>query len=292
MKNSFFSDKVIIVTGARQGIGKTLCLSLAEYGAKLIINSRDAKGLRKTGDILRSKGIEVLEVPGDISEETVCKDIIDQGIKQFGRIDIVVSNAGITGYGSIETTTPLVFRKQVEINLTGSFLIAKYAIPHVRVTKGSILFISSLAGLFALPGYCGYSASKMALTAVAQCLRNEVYGQGIHIGVAYVGFTENDPDKKAYNSKGELVPLKDRFTKRVHPEKTVSLIIKQLQRRRSVSVHSLIGRVEWFVLRIWPGLINIILRKFEKGHRDLTKPESNFDILIPGRVTPKTGGAG
>jgi NAD(P)-dependent dehydrogenase (short-subunit alcohol dehydrogenase family) len=261
MHDNYFKDKVVIITGARQGIGKTLSLLLAAEGARLAINSRNAEKLTELKNTLNSKGCSVVDIPGDISDEQVCKNIVDQTVKKFGRIDILINNAGVAGDGTVEEADASIFRKQVEVNLLGSYYMTRYALLHIKSSQGSILFVSSLAGLFGLPAYSGYSASKMALTALAQSLKNELHDQNVHIGIAHVGFTENDPSKKQYNAKGELTLLPDRKVKRVTSEKTASLLMKQIRTRKFRSVHSSLGKAEFFVSKFFPGLIALIVRK-------------------------------
>ncbi len=261
MDDKYFKDKVIIITGARQGIGRTICTLLAAEGCRLTLNSRNAEKLAELKTNLILNGCDVIDIPGDISDEEVCKNIVDQTIKAFGKIDVLINNAGIAGAGTVEEASSVVFRKQVEVNLLGSYYMTRYALPYIKSVNGSILFVSSLAGLFGLPAYSGYSASKMALTALAQSLKNELHGQNVHIGIAYVGFTENDPAKEQYNSKGELAPLPDRRVKRVTSEKTATLLIKQIRNRKFMSVHSFLGKSEYIVSKFFPSLVELILRK-------------------------------
>jgi len=260
MNYSYFKDKVVIITGARQGIGKALSKILASAGSRLVINSRDSQKLGEMKDSFIMKGCEMKDVPGDISDEEVCKAIADAAVQRFGRIDILINNAGIAGAGAVEHADSFVFRKQVEVNLLGSYYMTKWALPHIIKSRGSVLFVSSLAGLFGLPYYSGYSASKMALTALAQSIKSELYGRGVHVGVAHVGFTENDPAKLQYKPDGSLAPIPERNVKRVTSEKTALLILRQIKSGRFRSVHSVLGKTEALVSKFFPGLIEFILR--------------------------------
>jgi dehydrogenase/reductase SDR family protein 7B len=261
MNNKYFKDKVVIITGARMGIGKTLAEILAARGARLALNSRNADKLAELRDSLVEKGCEVIIFPGDISDEDVCRNIAHQTFIKYGKIDILINNAGIAGAGTVGESNSEVFRKQIEVNLLGSYYMTNHALPYVKSSHGSIQFVSSLAGLHGLPSYSGYSASKMALTALAQSLKTELYGQNVHIGVAYVGFTENDPLKVQYNPKGELAPLPDRKVKRVTREKTATLIIRQIRRRKFKSVHSFLGKTEDIASLLFHSLIEFIMRR-------------------------------
>ncbi len=261
MDQNIFKDKVVIITGSRQGIGKSLAQYFAGYGAKLVIVSRNSDGLEKVRNNLTARGCDVLSIAGDISDESVCSEIVNQSISKFGKIDILINNAGISGKGGVEEGNSVVFRKQVEVNLLGSFYMARYSLPYIRVTRGSIIFVSSLAGIHGIPYYSGYSASKMALTALAQSLKAELHGLNVHIGVAYVGFTENDPKKEAFLPNGELKPMEKRKVKTVTTERTAALIVRQIINRKFISVHSGIGKVQWIVSKIFPDLIEMILRR-------------------------------
>ncbi len=261
MDYKYFRDKVVVITGARRGIGKTLSLMLASAGAMLSINSRNVEKLTDLKNSLSHSGCDVIDIPGDVSVEDVCREIIQRTVDKFGRIDILINNAGIAGEGTVEESDAVIFKKQVEVNLIASYYMTRYALPHIKSTNGSIVFVSSLAGLFGIPAYSGYSASKMALTALAQSLKSELHGQNVHIGIAYVGFTENDPSKEQFNSKGELTTLPKRGVKRVSSEKTASLLLKQIMRRNFKSVHSLLGKTEFIISKFFPGIIAFILRR-------------------------------
>ncbi len=259
--HEIFRDKVVIITGSRQGIGKTLAHYFAGAGAKLVIVSRNQDGLEEVKKSLAEGGCEVLSIAGDISDEKTCSDIVYQSVAKFGKIDILINNAGISGMAGVEEGNTLVFRRQIEVNLLGSFYMTRYALPYLKATKGSVVFVSSLAGLYGIPYHSGYSASKMALTALAQSLKAELHGLNVHVGLAYVGFTENDPKKEAFTVTGELKPLEKRKVRTVSAEKTAILIVKQIRNRKFISVHSGIGKIQWVISKFFPQLIEIILRR-------------------------------
>jgi len=259
--HDIFRDKVVIITGSRQGIGKTLAQYFAGTGAKLVIVSRNQDGLDEVRNILSAGGCEVLSIAGDVSDEITCSLIVNQAVAKFGKIDILINNAGISGKAGVEEGNTIVFRKQIEVNLLGSFYMTRYALPHLKASNGNILFVSSLAGIYGLPYHSGYSASKMALTALAQSLKAELHGLNVHVGIAYVGFTENDPKKEAFTVTGELKPLEKRKVRTVSAEKTALLIVKQIRNRKFISVHSGIGKIQWVISKFFPQLIEIILRR-------------------------------
>ncbi|MFC2138088.1 SDR family oxidoreductase [Bacteroidota bacterium] len=265
MKNFFFKDKVVIITGSRMGIGKILAIQLGELGAKLIINARNAEGLDITKQELINKGYEILAVPGDVSNISDCEKLINETVKTFNKIDIIINNAGLSAKGLLENCDLETYKKMIDVNLLGSVYTAKFALPYIKETHGSILFISSLAGINGLPFYSSYSASKMAITAVAESLKIELHKQNVHVGIAYVSFTENDPDKKFYNEKGELETLPKRSNVKLMPvEKTSQLIVNQIRKRKFKVIHSGLGKMNWIMYKIFPKLIEYILVKSMK----------------------------
>jgi short-subunit dehydrogenase len=259
MTKEIFKDKVVIITGARQGIGKTLAFMLGNLGAKLIINDCKADGLERTKNELLGEGFKVLSVEGDVSKSEVCQTLITSTIDYFGKIDILINNAGMAAKGSVEETDPDVFKTLVDVNILGSVYPTKYVLPYIKETKGSIIFISSLAGINGLPYNSAYSASKMALTALAESLKIELYKTKVHVGIAYLSFTENDPNKEMFNPEGKLVAVPKRSNYKVMPvTKTASVILQQIEKRKFKVIHSSLGKMNWFLNKVAPRLVEII----------------------------------
>ena len=134
-------------------------------------------------------------IAGDVSKAEDCHQLIEHTIKTFGQIDVLINNAGISMEGSIEDLAPEVFQKVIEVNYLGSIYPTKAAIPYLKKSKGSIIFMGSAAGIRGIPNHAAYSSSKMSLTAIAEALKIELKKSDIHVGLAYVGFTENDEEK-------------------------------------------------------------------------------------------------
>jgi short-subunit dehydrogenase len=268
MTKNIFIDKVVIITGSRQGIGKTLAHMLGSLGAKLVINGRKSVELEQTKNELAEKGYDVLAVVGDVSNPEDCKKIITSTVKHFGRIDILINNAGLAAKGSVEDSNPTVFKKLVDVNILGSVYPTKYALPYIKESNGSIIFISSLAGISGLPYNSAYSTSKMALTAFAESLKIELYKTKVHVGISYVSFTENDPNKVVFNSEGKLEILPKRLNvKKMPVSKTASLILKQIENRKFKVVLSSLGKISWFLNKVSPWLVEKIkirsIKKFQ-----------------------------
>lgn len=203
-------EKVAIVTGSNMGIGKAIARKLCLEGAKVVLNGRDFDRLAKTFDSFRREGFIATACQADVSKPEDCRKLVTHAMQEFGRIDILVNNAGIIAKGFFEDFQPEAFTMLINTNVLGSLYATIEALPHIKESRGSILFISSLAGLRGMPYQSPYSLTKMAQTAIAESMRAELFHQGVHTGIVYVGITQNDPEKKVYFSKGGYRALKPR----------------------------------------------------------------------------------
>ncbi|MBR9920801.1 MAG: SDR family oxidoreductase [Bacteroidetes bacterium] len=256
-------EKVVIVTGSSQGIGKTAAIQLGQKGARVVLNGRNPEKLEKTRRELTELGLEVLAVAGDVSQTADCQKLIDTTIREFGQLDVLINNAGISvdAY-PVEEIDPEVFASIVSVNLFGSVYPTQIAIPHLKKTRGSVLFIGSAAGIHGLPLHAAYSASKMSLTAVAESLRKEMKPFGVHVGLAYVGFTQNDPNKTVLDEHGNIIPLVSRSPLKPEPvEKVAARLIRMIEKRQFKRVFSGLGKLNYFMNRLFPGLVDRILYK-------------------------------
>jgi len=260
-------NKVIIITGSSIGIGRTMAYEMLKEGAKIVLNARNAERLDKTYQKMKAEGNEVTAVAGDVSKMEDCQKIIDHAIATFGQIDALVNNAGISMEGSVEDLAPEVFQKLFDVNVMGSIFPTKAALPYLKKTKGSIVFISSAAGIRGMPNHAAYSASKMALTAVAESMKIELKESDVHIGIAYVGFTQNDPEKTIYDKDGKIIPQPSRdFIKAEPPQKVAQRIISMIVRRKFKAVFTPLGKLNAFMNRFFPFIVEPILsRNYHKN---------------------------
>ncbi|MFT4664101.1 MAG: NAD(P)-dependent dehydrogenase (short-subunit alcohol dehydrogenase family) [Polaribacter sp.] len=255
-------DKVIIITGSSMGIGKVMALEMLKQGAKVVLNARNPERLNKTYQELKTAGHPVIAVAGDVSNIEDCKRIVTETLSAFGKIDALVNNAGISMEGEVTELSPDVFRKVMEVNYLGSVYPTQAVLPELKKTKGSVIFMSSAAGVRGLPGYSVYSSSKMALTALAESMKIELYPSGVHVGIAYVGFTQNDPDKTIYNADGEIIaqPIRT-FIKAEPPINVATRVSKMISSRPFKQVFTPLGKLNAIVNRWAPSLGEWILRR-------------------------------
>jgi short-subunit dehydrogenase len=261
MKYSF-EDKVAIITGSSRGIGKAVALALAKNGTKVVLNGRDELKLEKASKEFAEYGYEHIALAGDISDPEFCQQLVDATFDKYGKLDILINNAGLSAEGKLEDTSPDVFRKSFEVNVLGVIYPTRAAIPYLRETQGSIIITGSIAGFLGLPEYSAYSATKMALTALSQSLRIEVADSNIHVGLFYVGFAENDEQKTYINKDGEVevMPIRSNF-KRMPLEKVASIFLNGIAKRKRLHVLSGLGKFTWWISRLIPGIMEKIMTR-------------------------------
>lgn len=259
---SKFSGKVIIITGSSMGIGKSLAILLGSYNAKLVINGRNPERLQATEKEIKDKGYDVLSFAGDVTNESDCKKLVDATLKQFGKIDVLVNNAGISMRGTIEQVLPAVTESIFNVNTIAPINLSQLVIPHVRQTNGSIVFISSLAGLRGLPIIGLYSAAKMALTGIAEALRVELKSDNIHIGLVHVGYTEIEAGKTTIGADGNPISLNERkgFLSST-TEHVAKKIATNIAARKKRTVIGFTGKFYSFLIRYFPGVIEVMINR-------------------------------
>ncbi|CAN5541130.1 SDR family NAD(P)-dependent oxidoreductase [soil metagenome] len=272
-----FSGKTIIISGSSKGIGKVLARELGLMGANIILNGTNAENLANTSKELLGMGIECTAVKGNVAVMNDCRRMAEIALKQYGSIDAVIANAGLTTSGSLEDSNVEIFKQLMDVNYAGTVYLIKACLPALKKSMGSILITGSASGFRGIPGNAAYCASKMALTALADALKIELFKTNIHVGIAYVGFTENDPDKTMLDTNGKLV-IKEKIARGpVASQRAVALqMISMIRHRTFKKNFSFLGKVNALVVRFAPWLGDIIL----KNHYFKTTDSKSFDKLV------------
>lgn len=252
-----FGDKVVVITGAGSGIGRELALALAEEGARLALVGRRLEALERTAESISGLGLvpapECLVAVADVTDPAACEAARAAIASRFGRVDVLVNNAGASMRGEFAGSEPRVLRSMVEANLLGPMLATRAFLPALAESGGTVCFVSSLAGLFGLPEVSAYSAAKMGLTALAQSLRTEYAGTGVGFVVAHIGLVDNDPGKRVLAADGSMIPL----SRPSHATRKAAarFIAEAIRRRRRVAVHTPAGLAMAAAARFAPGLV-------------------------------------
>jgi NAD(P)-dependent dehydrogenase (short-subunit alcohol dehydrogenase family) len=191
-------DKVIVVTGASQGLGKALALAFAEAGAKLVVNSRSEESIAPIAQEAETLGAEVLAVAADVSDGADAQRLIDATVDRFGGIDVLINNAGVLGPRvAIEEYPEDEWRKVIDANLTGPYLVSRAAIPHLS-EGASIINLVSGVSVDGRPEWGAYSVSKFGIEGLTQILAAELQERGIRVNAVDPGGMRTDMRAAAY----------------------------------------------------------------------------------------------
>ncbi|MBE9466770.1 MAG: SDR family oxidoreductase [Bacteroidetes bacterium] len=255
-------NKVVVITGASSGIGEACAKEFAKQGAKLSLAARSIDKLKLIEKELSEQGYEVLSVKTDVSIEEDCKNLISQTINKFGKIDILINNAGISMRALFADVDLSVIKRLMDVNFWGTVYCTKYALPHLLETKGSLVAITSVAGIHGLPGRTGYSASKFAITGFLQTIRIENLKKGLHVLTFAPGFTTSNVRKAALVADGSHqgeTPLKE--NKLMPAEKVAQILIKSIKKRKLNKVLSLDGKLVSILQHIMPKTLDKLTYK-------------------------------
>lgn len=177
-----FADKVILITGAVGGVGQTLVRYFAREKACLMISDRDDAKCRKAAEEAEDLGAHCTFLAGDLGEKSYCEKVVQETVERFGRIDILLNNAGVIPRGRIEETTDDMWFSAMSINLNAAFFLCRAAIPHMKQKGGgAIVNTSSIWGIYPSPGHVAYNTSKGALAALTKSLGRDCAPDGIRV---------------------------------------------------------------------------------------------------------------
>lgn len=252
--------KVVIVTGGSSGIGKALAQYFGHCGFNVVITGRKLEDLEQTRTQLEKEGISCMIHHGDVSNEEDNKKMVEGVITRYGKIDVLINNAGISMRALFQDTNMDVIRKVMDINFFGAVSTTQHCLPHIIKSKGSIVGISSIAGYRGLPGRSGYSASKFALNGFLEALRTELIKTGVHILIACPGFTATNIRKRSLLKDG--TPQGDsprEEDKMMTAEECAKQIYKATVNRKKTLVLTTQGKLTVFLNKWAPGIMDRIV---------------------------------
>lgn len=189
------ADQVVIVTGAGAGIGRSLALGYAREGAHVSIGARRPEPLEETAAAVRALGCECLVTPTDVTREAACARLVDQTLARFGRVDVLVNNAGAPGTDMpVAEMTRANWEETIATNLTGPMLLTREALRQAMLPagRGNVQFVSSAAADNVRPHKAHYAVAKMGLVPLTRTLAREVGRQGIRVNCLVVGLVAGD----------------------------------------------------------------------------------------------------
>ena len=210
-------DKVVVVTGASQGLGRALALAYAKEGASLVINARSKDSVRPVAEEAEKLGADVLAVAADVSDAEDVKRLVDAAVERFDRIDVLVNNAGLLGPRVAIADYPEdEWRQVLDVNLTGPYLVSKAAVPHIS-EGGSIINVVSGVSVEGRAEWGAYSVSKFGIEGLTQILAAELQESGVRVNAVDPGGMRTDMRAAAY-------PDEDPETK-ITPEENTAIFL-------------------------------------------------------------------
>ena len=259
MRKDYFTDKVVIVTGASSGIGLASARLFGSLGAKVVMAARSYDKLLSLVPSVSGNQNNVLCVKTDVSQEDECRNLIEKTVEKFGRIDILVNNAGISMRAMFKDLDLGVIHSLMNVNFWGTVNCTKFALPYLLKTKGQIVGVISIAGYSALPARTGYSSSKYAVRGFLDTLRIEHLKDGLGVLVFAPGYTDSNVRRAALTADGSAqgeTPLAE--DKLMSAEQCARHLAKALSRRRSQKILTPIGKATVFFHRLFPRLVDKI----------------------------------
>lgn len=248
----YFKDKVAIVTGASSGIGLATASLLARYQAKVVLAARSEDKLGILCQEL-SQYSDVISVRTDVSVEDDCRNLIEQTVKRFGRIDILINNAGISMRAMFRDLDLNVIRRLMDVNFWGTVYCTKFALPYLLETKGSVVGVISTAGYKGLPGRTGYSASKFAINGFLDTLRSEHLYDGLHVMIYAPGFTSSNIRKTALTADGSQQGETPREEgKMMTSEKVGQIMLNHIRKRSRRATLTFTSKLLLVLTRLFP----------------------------------------
>jgi len=194
-------DRTALVTGAARGIGRQVALTLAGRGYRIAANDLEAP--EQTAEELRAAGARALSLPGDVSDEAAVRGMVEAVTREFGRIDVLVNNAGISTIVPAEETTLDDWNRTLAVNLTGPFLMCReFGRVMLGQGSGSIVNVSSVAGLLGISDRAAYNASKHGLVGLTRTLAAEWGGRGVRVNAVCPGWVKTEMDEEDQGAGG------------------------------------------------------------------------------------------
>jgi len=268
--SSYFNNKVVVVTGGTDGIGKALVEQLLQSGAKVATCGRDHDKLYQLQSEYPSSFLHTMVA--DVSSENDCRRFMETTIKVYGGIDILINNAGISMRALLKDVSTEVIRKVMDINFFGTVYCTKYALDSIIERKGTIVGVSSIAGYRGLPGRSAYSASKFALQGWLEAIKTELMDDQVHVMWVCPGFTTSNIRKasldKNAHSHGNTTMDEGKM---MSAEECAGHILNAVSKKKRTLVLTFTGKQTIFLNKFFPKLADRFTHRFYFKNGQLVK---------------------
>jgi NAD(P)-dependent dehydrogenase (short-subunit alcohol dehydrogenase family) len=269
-----FKDNVVLITGASTGIGEELACRLADQGARLVLAARRLPELERVAARVRARGASAIVVACDVSKHEDCKHAVAEAVREFGRLDTLVVNAGATMWAKFENIEdPSILDRLMQVNYMGAVYCTHAALPHLKVSHGRIVGVASLTALTGVPTRTGYAASKHAMRGFYDSLRIELEESGVTVTMIYPGFVATGIRENATGADGKAAkidPVNQDDVMSV--EECVALILPAMANRRRELIMTLKGKFGPWLKLIAPGLVDRLAKKAVEGNEKYVGP--------------------
>lgn len=254
---NIFKDRVVIVTGASSGIGEATAREFARNGSKVVLAARSENRLSAITEDIKSAGGEACYVVADVSIEDDCRRLVDTAVTNYGTVNILINNAGVSMRALFEDVDLKVLHRLVDVNFWGTVYCTKFALPYLVANNGSLVGVSSVAGFHGLPGRTGYSASKFAMHGLLETIRIEYLKKGLHVMIIAPGFTSTAIRKHALTANGSEQGESPRNEEKLDsPEYVAKWILKGIRKKKRNKLLTWDGRLTAIFQRILPTFVD------------------------------------
>lgn len=253
---------MVIITGAAGGIGQALSRRFGQAGAIVILIDLDEDRVGMVAGKLETEGIACAGMPLDVTNEEACRNTLTAVVKRYGRIDVLINNAGITHRSAFSETETGVFRRVMDVNYFGSINCTKAALNQLILNQGIIIAVSSVAGFAPLLGRTGYAGSKHALHGLFGSLRAELKKYHVTVTIVCPGFTNTEINRHALDKDGSLsTHPQSTVGKAASPESVANAVYNAAVRKKRLIVLSGVGRLTRIMTRCCPALYEFIMAR-------------------------------
>jgi short-subunit dehydrogenase len=258
---SNFTDKIVVITGGSDGIGKALVAQFLALGAKVATCGRNENKLSLLASEFPSSNLYTAQV--DVSKQEQSEAFIKQVVDNWGRIDVLINNAGISMRALVSEVSVQTLQNVMDINFWGTVYCTKAALPSIQQNKGVIVGVSSIAGYRGLPGRSGYSASKFALNGWLEALKTELYASGTHVMWVCPGFTTSNIRNAALdkNAKAQGESPMDEGSM-MSSEECANHIIHAIEKRKRSLVLTFTGKRTVLMNKYFPAWADKLVHQF------------------------------
>jgi short-subunit dehydrogenase len=252
------NGQVVVLTGASEGIGRALAIELSRRGLYLVLAARNPQRLEEVASECAAQGSVASVMPTDLLDPAQCRALIDAAVARFGRIDVLINDAGGTMWSRFDALDDLsVYEHLMKLNYLGAVHLTAAALRWLKQSQGRLVAVASVAGLTGVPERSGYAASKHAMVGFFESLRIELKDSGVSVTIIAPGFVRSEIHKRAIGPDGR--PLGDsplRQERVMTAEQCARLIVPAIERRRRLLIISWRGRIARWLKLIFPGIVD------------------------------------